>query len=134
MPHLIIEYSANIADSIDMPHLMERLNHKAVETGVFPLGGIRTRAHRCDEYRIADGNPENAFIHIWVRIGVGRDVETRRSAGQALFDILADHVAHIFDERPLTIGLELGELHPELNFKKNNIHARLKALAEAGSP
>jgi 5-carboxymethyl-2-hydroxymuconate isomerase len=131
MPHLIIEYSANLDRSIDMPRLMEKLNRKAVETGVFPLGGIRTRAHRCEEYRVADGNPENAFVHVTVKIGAGRDLETRRRAGQALFDVLASHVDRIFAERPLTIGLELAELHAELNFKRNNIHEKLKAMAEA---
>jgi 5-carboxymethyl-2-hydroxymuconate isomerase len=130
MPHLIIEYSANLDRSIDMPRLMEKLNRKAVETGVFPLGGIRTRAHRCEEYSVADGNPENAFVHITVKIGTGRDLETRR-AGQALFDVLDAHVDRIFAERPLTIGLELAELHAELNFKRNNIHEKLKAMAEA---
>jgi 5-carboxymethyl-2-hydroxymuconate isomerase len=131
MPHLIIEYSANLDRSIRMKLLMEKLGDKAVETGVFPLGGIRIRAHRVEEYRVADGKAENAFIHIWARIGDGRDIETRKRAGQALFDVLCEHVARIFDERPLTIGLEMQELHPELNYRKNNIHAKLKAAVGA---
>jgi len=131
MPHLIIEYSANLAASIEIDRLMKKLADKAVETDIFPLGGIRVRAHRCEEYRVADGKPENAFIHVWARIGAGRDLETRKRGGQALFDVLCEHVAPIFDERPLTIGLEMQELHAELNYRKNNIHAKLKAIAGA---
>jgi 5-carboxymethyl-2-hydroxymuconate isomerase len=131
MPHIIVEYSANLSASIAMPRLLDKLAKKAVETGVFPLGGVRVRAHRCDEYVVADALPENAFVQIWVRIGKGRDLETRKRAGQALFDVLTDHLKPIFAERPLTIGLEMGELDPDLTYRKNNIHARLGTVATA---
>lgn len=131
MPHLIIEYSANLDRTLDIELLMKRLADKAVETGVFPLGGIRVRAHRTEEFVVADGKAENAFVHVWARVGAGRDIETRKAAGQALFDVLSKHLARIFDERPLSIGLEMQELHAELNFRKNNIHAKLAAEAKA---
>jgi 5-carboxymethyl-2-hydroxymuconate isomerase len=132
MPHIIVEYSDNLTASIVMPLLLEKLAKKAVETGAFPLGGVRVRAHRCEDYVVADNLPENAFVHVWVRIGTGRDLATRKQAGQALFDVLSDHLKPIFAERPLTIGLEMQELHPDLNFRKNNIHARLGTMATAG--
>ncbi len=50
MPHFVIEYSSNLDDEIKIQKLMGTLQDAALETGVFPLGGIRFRAVRCDKY------------------------------------------------------------------------------------
>ena len=42
MPHLIVEYSANLEPALDIRGLVEALHEAALETGVFPIGGIRT--------------------------------------------------------------------------------------------
>ena len=62
MPHLIVEYSANIEDQIALDALLDKLHTCALGTGVFPLGGLRVRAHRADAYRIADLSPDNGFV------------------------------------------------------------------------
>jgi 5-carboxymethyl-2-hydroxymuconate isomerase len=57
MPHFTIEYSANLDSRLDMAEVVEVVRRAAVETGIFPLGGIRVRAIRCEHYAIADGDP-----------------------------------------------------------------------------
>ena len=52
-----------------------------MDTGVFALGGVRFRAHRCDDYLVADGDPDNAFVHLTARIGRRRDPDVRREVG-----------------------------------------------------
>lgn len=44
MPHVVVEYSANIRDRVDLPRLIETLHATAIATGVSPEGGTRTRA------------------------------------------------------------------------------------------
>ena len=44
MPHFTIEYSANLDHRVDMSKVVEIVRKAAVETGIFPLGGIRVRA------------------------------------------------------------------------------------------
>ena len=61
MPHFTIEYSANLDGRIDMAEVVEVVRNAAVESGIFPLGGIRVRAIRCEHYAIAD-NAANAGI------------------------------------------------------------------------
>ncbi len=41
MPHFTIEYSANLNARVDMDAVAELVRKAAVETGIFPLGGIR---------------------------------------------------------------------------------------------
>ena len=48
--------------STDVQALVDVLHRAAIDTGVFPLGGIRTRAHACRHFRIADGEADAAWI------------------------------------------------------------------------
>ena len=125
MPHLIIEYSSNIEDRIKLPELIEELHATAIATGVFPLGGIRTRAARRDDYRIADGDPQNGFVFLTVRYGAGRTLETLKDAGSRIFDVLCARLDGLYESIPLSLGMEMQQIDPELSFKKNNIHERL---------
>ena len=46
MPHFIAEYTHNIETEADLPGLFEKVHACLGASGVFPLGGIRTRAER----------------------------------------------------------------------------------------
>ena len=122
MPHIIVEYSANLRDEIHLDALLERLHRTALETGIFPIGGARTRAAERSHYRIADGHPDNGFVHVMLRIGHGRDAKAKAEAAGRIFDALCAHLAPRFDAGPLGITLEVVEIDPALSFKKNNLH------------
>lgn len=126
MPHLNIEYSANLEDSLDVQALVDRIHLTALETGIFPLGGVRTRAEARKFYRIANGDPSAGYIHMMVRIGSGRDVETRRSAGARIFAALCDFTDELYRSRPLALSFELHEIPPDMAWRKNNLHELLK--------
>ncbi len=129
MPHIIIEYSGNLRERVNLPALIDRVHEVALDTGVFPLGGLRTRAAECVYYRIADGHPDNTFIHVTMRIGHGRDAATKHRASQAVFDSVCDFLRPTFERIPLGISLEVVEIDPILNFKMNNLHDYVKARA-----
>ena len=57
MAHILIEYSANLSGRIDFPRFLEAVHASALATGIFPIGGVRTRAYAAEHYRIADGHP-----------------------------------------------------------------------------
>jgi len=122
MPHIVIECSSNLRARADLPGLVERVHAAALATGVFPLGGLRTRVAERDLFAIADGDPENAFVHVVVRIGAGRDTATKREAADAIFDAVCDALASAFATTPLGISLELVEIDPDFSRKKNNLH------------
>jgi 5-carboxymethyl-2-hydroxymuconate isomerase len=126
MPHIVIEYSANLDGALDMQRLVNAMHETALKTGVFPPGGARTRAARREHYRVADGRPEAAFIHVMARVGAGRDEATRKAAGQALFDTLTAETKAVFEARPLALSFELAEIPDAFKWKKNNIHDYLK--------
>lgn len=78
MPHFIAEYSANLEGVADFPGLFEKVHQVLGDSGVFPLGGIRSRAIRMDIFRMADAKHDYAFVHMTLKVGAGRDLETRK--------------------------------------------------------
>lgn len=132
MPHLIVEYSSNIEQQIGLDALLDKLHACALTTGVFPLGGLRVRAHRTDAFRIADKAPENGFVHVTALIGHGRPLDVQQRAGEALFATLTEHLDALYARSPLAISLNVQEFHPVLNFKKNNLHEHVKRRGGRG--
>ena len=122
MAHFIYEYSANLPEEqLDLPGLMEKMHQLADESGIFPLAGLRSRAIRCDTFRVGDGNPENGFVNLSMKVGRGRDLDTRMEIGQTIFDLLVDHLQPLFDSRGLAVSFEMRELEEHVKFNKKNI-------------
>ena len=121
MPHQVIEYSAILEQKMDIDGLVHALHETAAGIDALPLGGLRTRAVAREHYRIADGDSDNAFINVYLRIAPGRSFEVRKAAGEALFAALTDHVAPVFDSSPLALSYEIQELDADLRWKQSNL-------------
>lgn len=122
MPHLILEYSANLEPDVDVAELVKALHEAAMTSGVFKPGAVRTRALGREIYSIADEHPDNCFAHMVVRIGAGRSPEVKRDLGEHLFEALTGALAQVSVTRPLAISMEVQEIDPDFSFRKNNIH------------
>ncbi|MNX59576.1 Homoprotocatechuate catabolism bifunctional isomerase/decarboxylase [compost metagenome] len=133
MPHIWIEYSGNL--DLDTRALMRTVQDAAVGDGsLFPLAGARTRALRVDDCLIVDGHPDNAFVHVVLRIGHGRNTEQKAALGERVFQALNRALAPQMAERPLGISMQIEEADPILNYKRNNYREHLAArAAEAAS-
>ena len=127
MPHLTIEYTANLDQRLDLPTLLDRLHETATRIDAFPLAGMRTRAVRHQHYRFADGHPDNAFVHLTLRLAHGRGAEVLQDAGERLFKTACECLQAIYDSSPLAVSLDIQEMAPEFDFKHGNIR---KYIAE----
>ena len=132
MPHFSIEYSANLDAQVDMSEICELVRKAAVETGIFPLGGIRVRAIRCDHYAIADGRTDFGFLDMVLRLGEGRDLATRKKAGEHIFRMLSDHLDPVFAQGPFALSFDMQINDKDVSWKRNTIHDALKAEAAHG--
>lgn len=122
MPHFTLEYSANLDQRVEMAQVVELVRQAAVDTGIFPLGGIRVRAIRCEHVAIADGNPDHAFLAMVLRLGEGRDLATRKQAGAYIFKALSDHLDPVFATGTLALSFDMQINDGETSFKRNNLH------------
>jgi 5-carboxymethyl-2-hydroxymuconate isomerase len=127
MPHFTIEYSANLDKRIDMAKVVEVVRNAAVQSGIFPLGGIRVRAVKCEHYAIADGNPNLSFLDMVLRLGEGRDLTTRKKAGEHVFKALSAHLDPVFAQSKFALSFDMQINDKETSWKRNNIHEALKA-------
>ncbi len=121
MPHQIIEYSANLESQMDIQALVDGLHENAMGIDGLPLGGLRTRAARRENYKIADEHPGNAFVHMILKLGHGRDEETKKRFGEAIFDALCRLLEPVSSTSPLAISFEIQEIDAALTWKKNNL-------------
>ncbi|MGY3590945.1 5-carboxymethyl-2-hydroxymuconate isomerase [Bradyrhizobium sp. USDA 4341] len=126
MPHFTIEYSANLDGLVDMGATVELVRKAAVETGIFPLGGIRVRAIRCEHYAIADGRKNYGFLDMVLRVGEGRDLATRKKAGEHIFKALSAHLDPVFANSKFALSFDMQINDKETSWKRNNIHDALK--------
>ena len=132
MPHFTIEYSANLDKRVDMGKVVELVRNAAVQTGIFPLGGIRVRAIRCEHYAIADGKPTYGFLDMVLRLGEGRDPATRKRAGEHIFKVLSAYLDPVFAQSKFALSFDMQINDKETSWKRNNIHDALKAEAVHG--
>lgn len=126
MPHFTIEYSANLEGRVDFDHLCQEVHKTILATGLFEIGAVRVRAIASDHYAVADLLPENGFIDMSFRIGHGRSQGEKKAAGTAIFDAVTQELTSLFDTPHFALSLEIREIDPELSWKKNAIHPRLR--------
>lgn len=129
MPHLHLDYSANLENVIDMSGLCEAIRAKAALIVAFPLAGIRVRATRVDHYSIADGNPNHGFIDLSVRLRAGRAPEVKVDAIEQLFAVLKGFVAPAMAQQSIALSAEMRDIDPDLSPKFGNIRDHLEITA-----
>ncbi|NDK97557.1 5-carboxymethyl-2-hydroxymuconate Delta-isomerase [Photorhabdus bodei] len=123
MPHFYAECTENIREQANLPELFAKVNQALADTGIFPLGGIRSRAIWLDTWQMADGQHDYAFVHMTLKIGAGRSLESRQQVGEILFTLIKQHFASLMAQRYLALSFAMEELDPVLNYKQNNVHA-----------
>lgn len=130
MPHIQIDYSANLESRMDVAGLCRDLRDAAVATGVFPLAGIRVRAIRVDHAVIADGNPAHAFLDISVRLRGGRTDAEKTKATECIFAAAEACCAAAMGTSSLMLSLELRDIDPALSPKASSIRKYLPGGTE----
>ena len=131
MPHVIVEYSANIEDKIRVPQLLATLHETMDQTGIAEIAGLRTRAERRDDFRIADNHASNGFVAIIVRIAQGRPLEARKMVLEKVTAAVNKHLETVFATTPLALSVEVQEIDPVLRVNRSNIRDWMKTRENA---
>ncbi|WGV17296.1 5-carboxymethyl-2-hydroxymuconate isomerase [Fuscovulum ytuae] len=125
MPHIQIDYSANLEERLDIAALCAVLRDAAVATGILPLAGIRVRATACSHVVIADGNPDHAFLDISLRLRGGREAEAKRRATESIFAAAEAFCAEVLATSSFMLSFEMREIDPALSPKTSSIRRYL---------
>ncbi len=77
-----------------------------------------------DIYKVADGNPENAFLHVRVAILEGRSVPDREKLGNMTIEAVDKLLAKARAKRGIALSVEVGEIDHNMSFKRNPLHSQ----------
>src|SRR5262245_36838147 len=110
MPHVIVEYSANIQKHADVPGLLRTVHQAALASGLFATAAVRTRAARRDVVAIADEHPQNAFVSITIRMASGRTEEERQRLADLVFDAACGYLDRDGPHGRLALSFEIQEI------------------------
>lgn len=122
MPHLTLEYSDNLA--FDVQSLLKRLHADLAATGAIKLRGIKSRAIRQSEYRIADGDPGYAFVHINLLIREGRPLQVQKDAARRVMEALKDTFGERLEKGYLSLSVDIKEMREGVALTEHNIPER----------
>ena len=125
MPHFHIDYSPNLETRLDIAGLCVVVRDAAVQTGVFPLAGIRVRATPAAHVVMADGNPDHAFLDLSVRLREGRDLEKRKAATSLIFAALEAYCADVMARSSFMLSMEMRNIDADLSPKASSIRDHL---------
>ncbi len=126
MPQISIEHSANAAERVDLNKLMHSVHETVRSTGFFRHGnGIRSRLIRHEAALFANGDPENAFIEIRIRLAHGRSADQRAQVGRAVFETAKIIAQTALETSPFCVSVDVEEINPVGAHTDNNLHVRL---------
>jgi 5-carboxymethyl-2-hydroxymuconate isomerase len=131
VPHLTLEYSANLTTPDDLQGVFEALHEALANLGV-GLDDCKSRAYRCESYRVGTGAPERAFVHLTLAMLDRRPEETRAAAGELALAILEDAFAVTSHDCDVTV--EVRAMRASGGYFKARIGARDTGGAAAGGP
>ncbi|UGQ45772.1 5-carboxymethyl-2-hydroxymuconate Delta-isomerase [Massilia endophytica] len=118
MPHLKIEYTANLDQHLDMQALCVVLARTLTQfqddegVSVFPLTGTRVLAYPAPYYAVADGAPDRAFLYLTLRITAGRDPKLLERISKALLAQADGQLGRVKSLRSIRATLHIDEGHP----------------------
>lgn len=125
MAHFMIDYSPNMQERLDMAALCRVVRDAAIETGVFPIAGIRVRAVKVDHFAMANDDPHHGFIDMSVRLREGRSDEAKQAAATHIFNALETFCAEALATTSMMLSMEMRDIDAALSPKTSSIRRHL---------
>jgi len=122
VPHVIVEYSANVQSHADIPGLIRTVHQAALSSGLFATAAVRTRAARRDIFAVADEHPQNAFVGITIRMAGGRTEAERQRLADLVFDAACAYLDRQGAHQRLALSFELQEIVEIGARRRNALH------------
>ena len=102
MPNLVVEYSSSVDERVNTQGLLEDLHQVLIESGLFEVDSIKSRAQRYHSWLIGEKEDSEDFIHLNFEMLSGRDEEQKRELGRELMSILEEQASTVYS---LTINI-----------------------------
>jgi 5-carboxymethyl-2-hydroxymuconate isomerase len=137
MPHLVILYTGQLDQEVDMTALCRQLGDAMLtvtdEAGkqVFPTGGTRVLAYPAPHYAVADGGAagmaaggdgDYAFAYLNLRMGRGRSEATQKRAGETLLAVVKAFFSPLMATKHMGVTLQIDVGQEVFDAKHSSLH------------
>jgi 5-carboxymethyl-2-hydroxymuconate isomerase len=120
MPHIIIEHSQNAELTQPAAKVLETLHSKLASFPTIEFSGIKSRIIKHEDFRLADGATDAAFVHVQLALMTGRDVALRQEIGRGLMELLPELFRHVRAGSEVRLSVEVREMLRETYFYKTS--------------
>lgn len=110
MPQLTVEFSSNILEKKSLSNLLKNCHEIIAEHLPTKIESCKSRAHECQIYCVGDGQPDNAFVHVSLKVLPGRSDEQKTVVANKVMDKLKEYFADSLSKFKLQITLEIEDL------------------------
>lgn len=110
MPHLSLEYSANLLEKTHLLDLLKKCNILLAEHLPTDINSCVSRTIECDQYYIGEGQSNSAFIHISLKVKSGRTFATLQKTCAALLAVIREYCQESYRQLNLKISIDIVEL------------------------
>jgi 5-carboxymethyl-2-hydroxymuconate isomerase len=98
MPHIIVEYSSNIEDQVNIPEMLESM-HTSLADGGIDKAKIKTRGVSIPHSMVGNNAHNMGYmIHITLLLLEGREIELKKQYSTPLYDIAISAVKQHFPD------------------------------------
>jgi len=110
MPHIILEYTANIKAPDSFRPLFFQIHQQVHAIAGVDIANCKSRARLAADFLVGEGATESSFIHLQVRFIEGRSVESKQRLGAELCELLRR--SFIIDEtsKDVQITVEIADI------------------------
>jgi 5-carboxymethyl-2-hydroxymuconate isomerase len=119
MPHITIEFSDGAAARADIRATVDAVHRVALDSGVFPVGGIRTLARISPCSSVFDGAERNSFVQIDIRVAPGRSTEVKQAVLRDILAAAEAALAPLFAHGPTGLQVEMSEFDAPMRVSRN---------------
>jgi 5-carboxymethyl-2-hydroxymuconate isomerase len=117
MPHLTLEYTANVPPPDDLAYMLLSMHKVLSDTGGIKIENCKSRMRYTDTFIIGEGDPLGAFLHLDVSFLEGRADDIKTAIGNELMEILKQHFFKAIESLKLQITVEIRDISPNYYFK-----------------
>jgi 5-carboxymethyl-2-hydroxymuconate isomerase len=111
MPHIILEYSANLDELPSFNALFADIHQTLNREGGIRLENCKSRARIANDFYIADGHPNHSFVHLSIEFVKGRSQEIKQVIGQECLRLVKDaYQAQLSEQLQITVKIDDIEL------------------------
>jgi len=118
MPHLNLEYTANLDEWGYQSDVLLSLHRLLESVGGIKIENCKSRCRVAEDWLVADGTTDSAFVHLDIRFLEGRPVDLKQAIGHGALEILREHFTPAYEEvGDLQITVEIHDIQRATYFK-----------------